>query len=212
MLKFVDPVYGYKFDVTLNTPSGVNMTEILKGFIQIPVLSEATLIVHRILKQMLVSNNLNEKYRGGVGSCALMTAVASFVGSDDLVKSGKFRKELHTDLLLKRALRYFAWDFKVVTECLTLFGPINKQNAFPGTLHKVLCVQDPTDSKKNMGAGSYNWHLIVEVARKALGKINQACEEGGDVHRGSILGMLFNVDPANTKIRMERMEKFEEMS
>lgn len=76
IIKFEEAASGYKFDISFDVANGPQAAEAMKGYLaQLP--SMRPLVI--VLKIFLLQRNLNEVYHGGLGSYALLTAVAAFL-------------------------------------------------------------------------------------------------------------------------------------
>jgi len=203
----------YTVDISFDQKGGPETGKLIRSILKSTPTIRPLLL---LLKYFLSERDLNETYRGGVGShCCLMMVISMLQHTRRKLLSKQQQGEIEGDItqyedlgtLLLEYLDIYGLRFNYANVCIKMTSGgryTKKPSKFrdPGR-PGLLCLENPEDSDLDIGKGSYN---IVRV-RKAfahahrvllsnIARYENTYDDGNAANAGSILSSIISV-PAN---------------
>ncbi|KAH8310661.1 hypothetical protein KR044_002400, partial [Drosophila immigrans] len=203
VVKFTERISQVKFDISLNTTSGVKAAELVKMFIeQFPELPKLVIV----LKQFLMLKGLNEVYSsGGISSYALTLMCISFLQKQMLettsTTTSSYKTPKKLGQLLVKFLDYYGRKFDYIkygisvrshdgcvekTQLHQNFGDDNR-------LPSLLTIEDPITPSNDIGRSSYGAMYVKQCFHTAFVKLSKMVDLDVSKVNGSILATLITV-------------------
>ena len=199
IIKLVHKQTRLKIDIGFNSYTGIKSVRITLLYMeQYPFLCKLLFVI----KEFLTEHQLNEVYKGGIGSYTLVLLITSFLQLHPK-KSSILSQDLNLGELLIEFFELYGRRFNYQNVGIHLYdggGYFPKSQLFHGDSLSdgMLCVMDPTDlnCRENTARGSYN----ILNARKAF-EHAFVCLSRAVLHREpqvkskrTILGLIMHIN------------------
>jgi len=215
IIKFTHCLVGIKVDISINQSKGLDLVPYIKSFLEeFPTLPKLIFV----LKQFLVSRDLNEVWHGGLSSYALISMCISLL---QLHADPKARTpQCNLGVLLQEFFELYGLNFNYDTTCIRIKEGgryIHKEESNLEHGFGLLTIEDPLTEGNDLGRGSYAMARVRDAfqsmyhrlcRRLTKNKGNTAAIEGNV----SILDMVVIVPEDMELERLSYMDRWKALS
>ncbi len=159
VLKFSDPSFGFKFDITVNNNNGINAVDFIRGVIKEKPYVEVFFL---ILKYFMVSRGLGDASSGGLNSYSQFLLMYNFLQLHPLMQCKAIDPIDNIGVLFIEFFQYYGFDFQFQNVSVCVNNVQYKRN-WVGRC----CIIDPTDKDTNTGSNCRNIRSITKVLQYA---------------------------------------------
>ncbi|ORY82870.1 Nucleotidyltransferase, partial [Neocallimastix californiae] len=111
IIKLVEKVTGYHFDISANAESGLHSARLMEKFIESSGYGQAIVALVLVIKQFLAQRYMNEVYSGGLGSYSVFILVTNFIMMHPCVQNKQIIPQENLGVLLLEFLELFGRHF-----------------------------------------------------------------------------------------------------
>lgn len=170
IIKFQHKLVGVKVDISINQSKGLISVQYIKDFVKkFPTLPKLIFVI----KQFLVSRDLNEVWHGGLSSYALIAMCISFLQLNPDPAARNSGSNL--GVLLQEFFELYGVNFNYDKTCIRIKdgGRYISKHEFTSALDNgspfsLLTIEDPLTEGNDLGRGSYAMHRVREAFQMAF--------------------------------------------
>eukprot|EP00658_Telonema_sp_P-2_P018718 TRINITY_DN17331_c0_g1_i1.p1 TRINITY_DN17331_c0_g1~~TRINITY_DN17331_c0_g1_i1.p1 ORF type:complete len:296 (-),score=47.19 TRINITY_DN17331_c0_g1_i1:323-1210(-) len=200
IIKYVDEPTQIAVDISFNEASGIENTLMMHDYVkQFPAMPPLVIIVKYFLKQ----RGLDDTYTGGVGSYVLANLVVCFLQQHPRWAhlGEKPEDSLGTALVEFFQLYGCNMNFGEVGISVRGSGGFFNKRSKTGwrDVNKAdrLCLEDPHNPERDVGAASFRWDAIRRAFSFAHRRLRAALRAGTELNRSvSALALVIELEPA----------------
>eukprot|EP00126_Sphaerothecum_destruens_P015576 Sdes_comp9598_c0_seq1m1081 len=208
IIKYVDAVTNICVDISFNLPAGVKTAELVKEYLKIyPVLYPLMLV----LKQFLVTRQMNEVFTGGIGSFSLLLMTVSFLQLHPRLQSPQNLEGVNLGVLIIEFFELYGLNFNYHTTAISVrnggfYFSKEDRDWYEEYRPLTLCIEDPLNIDNNTGKGSFNISLIrmafAHNCRLLVSIMLSSPSEFRNLFDGpTILSCVLKIDPDTVEYR-----------
>ncbi|ORX87373.1 Nucleotidyltransferase [Anaeromyces robustus] len=195
IIKLVEKVTGYHFDISANAESGINSANLMEKFIETTGYGEAIRALVLVIKQFLAQRYMNEVYSGGLGSYSVFILVTNFIMMHPCVQNKHMLPQENLGVLLLEFLELFGrvFNYEEVGLGISLkkgafYFRKEDKNWYNYNRPRLLSLQDPDDENNDVGKNSF-----------AVSKILQAFDQAFATVSGKMCAQFSRIQPGYKK-------------
>ncbi|KAF9428039.1 hypothetical protein BGZ94_003519 [Podila epigama] len=175
LVKFKEAISGIPVDISFNITNGIASAQTVNQFMkEVPVLRPLTLLV----KHYLQLQDMNEVFRGGIGSYTTLIMILSFLQMHPMIQQEAIDPEDNLGVLLMEFFELYGTCFNYgqvglrVTDGGEYFDkhrePVGQVNTKSRPYEVLLCSVDPNDASNDTARGSYRLFKVREAFNTAF--------------------------------------------
>jgi non-canonical poly(A) RNA polymerase PAPD5/7 len=179
IIKLVEKVTGYHFDISANAESGLHSARLMEKFIESSGYGQAIVALVLVIKQFLAQRYMNEVYSGGLGSYSVFILVTNFIMMHPCVQNKQIIPQENLGVLLLEFLELFGRHFNFEEVGL---GVSLKKGAFYFRKEdkdwynynrpRLLSIQDIDDENNDVGKNSFAVPKIMQAFDQAFATVS----------------------------------------
>ncbi|KAG0332704.1 hypothetical protein BG004_001134 [Podila humilis] len=184
LVKFTETISDLPVDISFGISNGIESANIAKSLMEkTPALRPLTLVV----KHFLLTRDMNEVFRGGIGSYTTMIMILSFLQMHPKVQAKAIDPMDNLGVLLVEFFELYGTCYNYDRVGLSVIRngfyfdkvrkPVGEPNVHgrPGAM--LLCTVDPNDTTNDTAKGSYQLRRIRELFLRAFGALARNMKE-----------------------------------
>eukprot|EP00158_Paraphelidium_tribonemae_P004787 Partr_v1_DN26966_c0_g1_i2_m7284 putative PAP associated domain containing len=185
IIKFTETFADFKVDISFNIDGGVHASRYITGLI-----SEHSALrpLVMVMKQFLVTRDLNEVFKGGLGSFGLSAMITSFLQIHPRLQSGQIDEIENIGVLFLEFLDLYGRRFNYDHVGISLrnggkYFVKGRLGNLNNTRPNSLTIEDPQDTDNDISKGSFNMRTVVNALSHAYNCLTSAIYEHADRQR-----------------------------
>ncbi|KAM0678970.1 Poly(A) polymerase [Binucleata daphniae] len=201
LLKLRDKTYGIEFDIIVNKSNSINQANYMCSEIEKkPYLKSMILL----LKHFLKSRALNDSRFGGLCSYAQFLMLLSFAQLHPILQQKNINPKYNLGVLFLDFFQFYGFDFPYETVTISV---VNKSYNKKSISNSIISIEDPIDTKHDVGDNCIQMYSIKEVFQHAY-KIMTILLKDRIEAKESLVCVWMNFDVNQEKWRRSNIEKY----
>ena len=163
ILKVTDNKYSINIDISVNCSSGIDSCNVGAKLLKQYAFAKPMLLT---IKFFLYQNSMNEPYKGGIGSYALLLLICTYL---------KVFKPNDLGDAFIGFMKFYGNEFQMFNQCVNIHKGFEAYKQMDKS-HQSPYIVDPAESGNNVGRSSYNFKTIqyhFKQIAKLLNKDNK---------------------------------------